>query len=272
MEITLRAVEADGSRLLSTARRAARIDLALDETLISAVQEVVPSMTAIRDRHQSRFPTKPEGTLASALAGQPAQAAGGAGQGAPGAQAPVPGGGSAVAITEPGVEPARTSGERTRGLGFALGAAPLVPAGDLAVFLSTGIAASLHAEVQWRRGESTMGVGLSAGATVFRAEGPLDSADGLLAPLVIEARYASMGAGGTGFYLRGGGGAAAFLVESENEGRLQKIVPCGTASLGLMRRLGARAGIALDAAYAVYLDSGDLIMGFAPGLQVLFSR
>ena len=156
-----------------------------------------------------------------------------------------------------------------------MGAAPLVPAGDLAVFLSTGISAGIHAELQWRRSDSLVGVGLGTGATVFRAEGPLGSAGGLLAPLVVEGRYGSASASGTGFYVRGGAGAAFFVVDSDSEGMLRKVVPCATASLGLFRRLGPRMGLALDVAYAVYLDSGDtndLIMGLAPGLQVFFSR
>jgi len=140
------------------------------------------------------------------------------------------------------------------------------------VFLQTGFEATAHFEMQFRKEDSLIGVGVGAGAALFRAEGPLGSATGLLVPLTLEGRYGISGARGTQVYLRGGGGAALFLVDSESVGQLRKFVPCVTAGIGLARRLNAGMGLALDASYAAYLDSGDLIMGLAPGLRVFFVR
>jgi hypothetical protein len=270
-EITVRldGIEAKGARILSSTQKSARIDLALDETLFSAVREVIAPLAPIRDRARAQRPQPAAGAGAGPVAGgaPAADAAAAPAPTAAGTPATAAGAGPAA----PQAPPSRFAPLPPQGLELGLGAAPLVPAGDLAVFLGTGASLAAHVEMQWRHPSYQVGLGVGMGALYFGAEGPLSSATGLLAPLTLEARYGA-GQGDTGFYARAGAGAALFVVNSDIVGTLSKFVPCATAAIGLTRRVNDKVGVALDATYGVYLDSSDLIMGLAPGLQVFFVR
>jgi hypothetical protein len=271
ISIRLEAVEAQGARILSSAERTARIDLALDETLFSAVREVIPPLVPVRDRARAQRP-QPAPTAAAGAGAAPNTGAAAAPATATGAPAATVTG---VAPAAPQAPSSRFAPLPPRGLEIGLGAAPLVPAGDLAVFLGTGASLAAHLEMQWRHPSYQVGLGVGMGALAFGAEGPLSSATGLLAPLTLEARY-GVGLGDMGFYARVGAGAALFLVSSDLSRQqprmLSKVVPCANAAMGLTRRLNDKVGVALDATYGIYLDSSDLIMGLAPGLQVFFAR
>jgi len=192
IELTLRAVDAEGTRLLSTASRTARIDLALDEALISAVKELVPRMAPIRTCTRSAFPSGPPSSRLRHSRLSPR----GRGSGGPlgrrsGAPSVLPpprrrrstapsGSGDAAAVASP-LEPPQPARCRPR-IRALRGRSPARSRGRPRRFLSTGISAGVHAELQWRRPDSLVGVGLGTGSHGVQAEGPLGSAGGSLRP------------------------------------------------------------------------------------------
>ena len=180
----------------------------------------------------------------------------------------------------PGTEPAspiqessdsgKAPSPRTpRGFELSFGVGPFLAGGSLGDFFS--LAAGLDCQVLWYfRGQtSSFGLGLSMAGQAFKAEGPLESATGILAPLALELSLVPLGTElRPTFHLSGG--AALLYLRTEIYGDRYSVLPFASAGLGLAKVFDSGLGLSLDLAYQVALDGTDLIMGFNPTMKIEF--
>jgi len=177
-----------------------------------------------------------------------------------------------VSVPTPDVRtPPATDSSTHGGLELGIAVAPFIAAGSLSAFFRlSGIA---EARIAYRfPGESMdFAIGVLAASVVFQAEGPLDSATGVFAPLAVELRLSGPQRPWTfSGYLRLIGGAALFYVNTGTEGSRTSYLPVFGGGIGLSYTFGGSAVISLDLLSSVFLDGTDLIAGFNPGIEISF--
>jgi hypothetical protein len=162
-------------------------------------------------------------------------------------------------------DPAAATAALPRGLALRLGAGPFLAGGSAGQFfdLAGGIDCRLDWHFPGRR--ASLGAGLYAAAWAFKAEGPLESSLGLMAPLAAEIGFELPGSD-LRPALRLAAGAAILYMRTELYGDQAAALPFAAAGIGLTKVLGSGLGISLDISFAAILDGPDLIWGLVPGL------
>lgn len=150
-------------------------------------------------------------------------------------------------------------------LGFGLG--PYVAAGSLAEYFKA--AGGLDARVAWVFAfpRWALHLGLDASGTLFGAKGPLESATGLLTPLALDLRFASV-EGGLRPFARAYGGAALLYLRTAIYGDRHAFLPFFGAGFGLQWVLRSGLSLGPDLSYSVAVDGQDLIMGLTPAIEL----
>ena len=256
--ISLRAYDCVSPEALVSADREAPVDLALDTAIGEAMRQIVPAVKALLARY-------PEGMPAGiAGAGAPTAGGGRSDQVASDAVRETASG-SAVpgaALPESGtVEPLRGGA-----LAVSVGVGPFLTAGSFGAFIGAGLSPIIAIDYEF---SSRVAAGLLLGATGFLASGPLSEAQGVLAHAGVDFRYLRDFSPTYGMYFRAGGGPALFVITTEATGGLMKLVPFATAGLGITRLLNRRTGLSFDAAYQAFLESGELLHGVIPSVNLL---
>jgi len=246
-------------------------DMRLDESIFAAVDELFDRVEAqnppgLKAPAETGTTQKEPGTSPGQAAEEPAgaedadsQAVGKSAGPGNTEQAAAPQAPAAASIE--GVRKAESGLE----LGFGLG--PFVAAGSLAEFFEA--AGCLDARLAWVFAfpRWALHLGLDASGTLIEAKGPLESAQGILAPLALDLRFASV-EGSIRPYARAYGGAALLYLKTPIYGDRHVILPFFGAGLGLEWVL--RSGITLgpDLSYSVAVDGQDLIMGLTPAIEI----
>jgi hypothetical protein len=170
----------------------------------------------------------------------------------------------------PPIEEARVQGPLgPGGLELGFGAAPFLSLGSLGDFFKTAGAAAFGFSWYFPGRSLAAGLGLRAGALLFQAAGPLESAWGVLAPLALELRLvARTEEGQLRPYAKILVGAAYLNLQTNIYGTKSAILPFAGLGLGLDRMFGPGFGLSIDLSYVAYLDGKDLIMGLEPGVEI----
>jgi hypothetical protein len=196
---------------------------------------------------------------APALAGPPAQ---------PGASPALP----ATGVRSPDEAGAVEDRGGRGGLELSFGAGPFLPSGKLSAFFEA--AGGLSGRIAWvfPGKAATLGLGLSATALVFKAQGPLEAATGILAPLALDLRFsADAWDGQFRPYLSAACGAGLMSLQTALYQRQDSILPFAELALGLSRTLSRGLEVSIDLPFLLFIDGRDLIMGFSPALECAFS-
>jgi len=155
------------------------------------------------------------------------------------------------------------------GLELGFSGAPFLAGGDSGSFFQA--AGDAGARVTWYFPGRILafGLGLSATCMVLQAQGPLESATGILAPLALDLRLIAR-AEDEQFrpYLHAAVGESLMSLQTQLYGNRFAFLPYAGAGLGLGWVLGSGLGLSIDLSYLVFLDGEDLIMGFNPGVEI----
>lgn len=220
----------------ATLTRRGRMDLALDRVILLAAEELLrgvnPALGAVRP--------PVTGPAVAVIA--------------PPASPPLPPEGSA------GI------GDRRKRLEIGLGAGPFVTTGAASEYFKLGIMPVLNASFLLRGETRRLGLGLYAGANLFDAEGSLESASALLAPLGAAVRY-ELGRSSAPLIVLGlSAGPALISMDTSGGERLTGLTVYGRGSLGIRLPVGEVFGIAAEAGYDIYWERPYPIMGFCPAV------
>jgi hypothetical protein len=173
-------------------------------------------------------------------------------------------------VPEPGGQPAAVIAGRQR-LAVSAGAAPMIATGPAAVYAGLGLLATVSFGVRFGMGGGTLGAGILTGACMFSASGAASDALVLLVPLGLDARY-SLSGSGPGVTLHASLGPALMVTSTTYADPFLKVIPYGIAGLTLDIPFTAFVGLAIEASYAVFIESLSLaIMAFAPEVS-LYAR
>ncbi len=255
-------------------------DLSLDRVVFSAVDQLLAKVGPIAaDRQIPRSPSTPaapenaarkdtvpkDTAVASGSAGAAGEAV------APASRAPSDS--QPIGTAQPGpvqTLPA-TPAIRSAGLEIGFGAAPFIAAGDLSLFFR--LSGNLQARLTYRLPgpAADVAVGILVAPVVFQVEGPLDSGYGLFLPIAAEFRLSGSRSVNTfSPYARIVGGAALLLVATGLDGTRTAYLPYFGGGVGVTRTFARGAGISLDVLTSIFLDGGDFIIGFNPGIEISF--
>ncbi len=157
------------------------------------------------------------------------------------------------------------------GLELGIAVAPFIAAGSLSAFFRLSGIAETRLAYRFPGESMDFAIGVLAASVVFQAEGPLDSATGVFAPLAVEIRLSGPQRPRTfSGYLRLIGGAALFYVNTGTAGSRTSFLPVFGGGIGLAYTFDGNAAISLDLLSSVFLDGTDLIAGFNPGIEISF--
>jgi hypothetical protein len=247
---------AGGMRRTQEVTLRGRMDLSLDRLVAEAVRGILRRESASLAEAAARRPPpapapgEPPADAAPAVV-DPATA--GAAEGEPSA-AP-----SAESSTT-----ARTAGAAKR-FELAAGSSLFLPVGRAAEYLKMGVFPSLSASYYFGRRRGRLGVGLCAGANLFRAQGDLASAESVLLPLGLDLRFTTRPDLPLALLVRLSGGAAVLGANLNGSGMLYKTIPYASAGLGLYLWLFRSGGVVLDGTCSVFFEGQIPIVGYAPG-------
>jgi hypothetical protein len=155
------------------------------------------------------------------------------------------------------------------GLELGFSGAPFLVGGDDGGFFQAAGDASARVTWYFPSRSLAFGLGLSATCILLQAQGPLESATGILAPLALDLRLSAR-TEDEQFrpYIHAAFGEALMSLQTQLYGNRLGFLPYAGAGLGLGWVLGSGLGLSIDLSYLVFLDGEDLIMGFNPGVEI----
>lgn len=146
--------------------------------------------------------------------------------------------------------------------------APMIPVGTTASYFGIGYAGTLAVTaVPFER--DTIGFGMTARAVLSQATGAATTAQALLVPIGLSARFSSDPTP-IATHLRVTFGGAVFQLRAGSQGDFTKIAPYAGAELGMRMEFG-NVGLVGAVSFEAYLDSIQpftLLLGFAPGVGI----
>jgi hypothetical protein len=239
--------------------RRGRQDLALDRLILEAAEEILRTANPVLAGSPPRpveSPAMQSPTGTPPLAGQ-----------TPGSAAGLPPGTGSPNLPAGGIPPQTAEGpQRRKHVDVGLGVAPFVTTGSASEYFKLGIVPVLNIAFLFPGEKARFGLGLYAGANLFRAEGALESASAFLVPAGIALRY-ELGEQRMPLILFGLAGGPAVIGLTTSEGKqLSGLTFFGRGSLGFRLPIGDFFGIAAEAGYDIYWEQPYPIMGFCPAV------
>jgi hypothetical protein len=145
------------------------------------------------------------------------------------------------------------------------GVAPFIPLGGTGTYASLGVLATVSADYRFPLGPGVMGAGLLSGICALDAAGAATDARLLMVPIGVDLRYSMNEGGFPGIVVHLSAGPAILNVSADYAGSLTKVVPYLLAGMSLDLPFNTFMGLAVEAAWAAFLESMSLpIMAFAP--------
>jgi hypothetical protein len=179
-----------------------------------------------------------------------------------------PNGPAAIVVDGTAGAASRSDGVR-RLFTISSGAAPFIPLGGTGTYANLGILATVSANYRFPLGPGVLGAGLLSGVCVLDAAGAATDARLLMVPIGADVRYTMNEGGFPGIVVHVSAGPAMMNVNADYSGSLTKVVPYLLAGMSLDLPFSPSMGLAVEAAWAAFLESLSLpIMAFAP--EVLF--
>ncbi len=153
-------------------------------------------------------------------------------------------------------------------LSLGVGFAPFLVTGEARGYFEMGYLSSLYAawfpSIMGRH----LGIGLYAGANLFRAEGQLTPTDNLLSPFGPDLRLVLGSGRRLSLFAHVSGGPAIVTVGLGSGSVLSKTIPYALGGAGLQLRLLRHLGLAADVSYLVFFEEFMPIMGVTPSLYL----
>jgi|GEM_PF-7052639 hypothetical protein len=207
-------------------------------------------------------PTQSPAAVTAAPAAVVAPSVQGAAEPAPPLPAP-PAAPAAVVAQEPPAPPGPS------GLELAFDGGPFVAGGALGDYFGAAGGAGARATWYFPGRNLSFGLGIAAAGLYFQAQGPLESATGILAPLALDFRVtAPADQGRIRPCLHVSAGAALMSLQTAIYGAQSAVLPFAGAGLGIGWVLDSGLGFSVDASYLMFLDGSDLIAGFDPAFEI----
>lgn len=155
------------------------------------------------------------------------------------------------------------------GLELAFDGGPFIAGGALGDYFRAAGGGGARATWYFPGRDLSFGLGIAAAGLYFQAQGPLESATGILAPLAIDFRVtAPADQGRIRPCLHASAGAALMSLQTAIYGAQSAVLPFAGAGLGIGWVLDSGIGFSIDASYLMFLDGSDLIAGFDPAVEI----
>lgn len=170
----------------------------------------------------------------------------------------------------PNITGAVSGTPRKKYLTVSAGFSPFLTTGDASGYFTMGYMPEFYTGIRLLKDHGFIGLGLSGSVNYFRARGILLSSDNLLISAAPEIRIGAQMNDFLGFLFRMSGGAAAFMLNKNNEGYMTAYIPYVSGGMGVSAAFSGRAGLMIMMNYTVYIESSILISGFSPSLGAFF--
>ncbi len=176
---------------------------------------------------------------------------------------------STQAPSLPGVQLGSTPQRSPGGLELAFDAGPFLAGGALGNYFQAAGEGEGRATWNFPGKAFSYGLGIKAACLLFQAQGPLESAKGILAPLAIDLRLTALAdEGRLKPFVHGSAGMALMNLQTPIYGSQSAFLPFAELGLGLGWVLGSGLGLSMDLSYSAFVDGEDLIMGFNPTIGI----
>lgn len=158
----------------------------------------------------------------------------------------------------------------TRGLQLGAGFAPVLITGGATEYFKYGVMPWIYTGYRFPLGTASAEAGFYAGGASVLPD--VEGTDGSvrLLPFGPEVRLGATADSVVLVSARLAGGPAAISIETEQTGRLTKLVPFALGGIMLTTRLGERFTLGFDGSYWVVFEENFPLMAFLPGLVVTF--
>ncbi len=222
------------ARKLKSSTASGRIDLSLDAVVADAMDQALSGI-------EFRLPDARSGDVSTTTDGQ------------------------SVARTGPAAGALSPAGRAVKRFVLSSGVAPFIPMGGASEYATLGVLATLSANMRFVLGPGIMGAGLLTGACIINATGAASDADVLIVPIGADLQYSMNEGGFPGIVVHLSGGPALMNVDSPYAGSMTKVIPYVLAGMTLSMPFTPSIGLAVETAWAMFLESASLpIMAFAP--------
>ena len=268
--IDLEWYDASTEEMTASAVREGSVDLDLDRTVGSGIEEILVSVS---ERLASLPKRTDEGaeTVSNELAVLPGDTK----PGEPGEGNGVPAGeiSSLPPVTETPAkdeEQDAAAPRKIRHFEVSVGFAPFITTGEGSEYFKIGFQPVVYSNVRLITPIGLLCWGLHVGLNAFHAEGLAAVSDNFLIPVGADIRFILGDERPLGVFFRVAGGPSIFVVNSD-VGQYSKIILYALGGIGINISFVEAFGMGIEASYTVFFEEAFPIMGFTPALY-LFLR
>ena len=151
---------------------------------------------------------------------------------------------------------------------FSASFSPFLTTGEATSYFTLGMFPDIYAGYCFFTSYGYFSLGLTTSLNYFKAEGILLPSDNLLISLGPEIRLGFDANSFPDMFLRFTGGASLFMMNRNNEGYKNTIIPFISGGPGINLNITRSFGIVITTNYSLYFETSVLITGFSPSAGV----